>query len=242
VTNSELPFFSRRQFMKGLTFSAAALYTPGVFAEGLTLTPRQTEGPFYPNKLPLDTDNDLIIMNDKLTPAVGTITHLTGRVLGTNGNPVGNAVVEIWQCDNKGIYFHTRAPGAKTFDSNFQAYGRFLTNRKGEFYFRTIKPMPYTDGILRTPHIHVIVKQGTKRLVTTQMYIKGHKLNRQDRILNNIRNKKARDSVLVDFNPLKGSKVGELQAHFDIVVGLTPNEADAKEMPKPKLKKKRRIY
>ena len=40
-----------------------------------------TEGPYYPDKLPLDTDNDLIIIKDSTTPAVGEITHLTGRVL-----------------------------------------------------------------------------------------------------------------------------------------------------------------
>ncbi|HYV27675.1 MAG TPA: intradiol ring-cleavage dioxygenase, partial [Candidatus Eisenbacteria bacterium] len=54
---------------------------PGAFAEELMRTPRQTEGPFYPDKLPLDTDNDLILVNDSITPAVGEITHLSGRIL-----------------------------------------------------------------------------------------------------------------------------------------------------------------
>ena len=52
----------------------------------LARTPRQTEGPFYPNKLPLDTDNDLIVINDGITPAVGEITHLTGRILDAKGD------------------------------------------------------------------------------------------------------------------------------------------------------------
>ena len=43
-------------------------------------TARQAEGPFYPDKLPLDTDNDLLIVNDVITPAVGEITHLSGRI------------------------------------------------------------------------------------------------------------------------------------------------------------------
>jgi protocatechuate 3,4-dioxygenase beta subunit len=38
--------------------------TPGRFAEELTKTPHMTEGPFYPDKLPLDTDNDLLVLND----------------------------------------------------------------------------------------------------------------------------------------------------------------------------------
>ena len=37
-----------------------------------------------------------------------------------------------------------------------------------------------------------------------------------------IRDQKAKDSVMVDFNPLQGSKIGELAARFDIVMGFTP--------------------
>src|SRR5215213_9391019 len=87
--------------------AGTALFTTrGLFAEELTRTPAQTEGPFYPNKLPLDTDNDLLIINDTITPAVGEVTHLTGRVLDASGNPIRNALVEIWQCDAKGVYLH----------------------------------------------------------------------------------------------------------------------------------------
>src|SRR5262245_20494477 len=79
----------RRGFLRGgLAFGAVALTTPGLFAEQLLRTPPMTEGPFYPDKLPLDTDNDLIIVNNSLTPAVGEISHLTGRVLDPAGNPV----------------------------------------------------------------------------------------------------------------------------------------------------------
>ncbi|HKA06333.1 MAG TPA: intradiol ring-cleavage dioxygenase, partial [Gemmataceae bacterium] len=70
---------SRRLF---LASAGVALFTTrGLFAEELVKTPAQTEGPFYPNKLPLDTDNDLIIVNDHITPAVGEITHLTGKIM-----------------------------------------------------------------------------------------------------------------------------------------------------------------
>ena len=63
----------------------------GLFAEQLALTPSRTEGPFYPDRLPLDTDNDLIIINDDITPAVGEITHLTGQMLDATGSPIRNA-------------------------------------------------------------------------------------------------------------------------------------------------------
>src|SRR4051794_33572652 len=99
---------SRRRFLGGLSaLAAAGLFVPGAFAEQLTRTPRQTEGPFYPDHLPLDTDNDLIIVNDTVTPAVGEITHLTGRILDADGHPLRNAVVEIWQADGNGVYLHS---------------------------------------------------------------------------------------------------------------------------------------
>src|SRR5216684_1071233 len=91
---------SRRGFLRQLTLSAALFTVPGAFAEELMRTPRQTEGPFYPDHLPLDTDNDLIIVNDSITPAVGDITQLSGRVLDSKGDPVRNVTLEIWSVDN----------------------------------------------------------------------------------------------------------------------------------------------
>src|SRR5256885_12036994 len=123
---------SRRQFLGrfavgAAAFAASSLFTQrGAFAEALIRTPRQTEGPFYPDKLPLDTDNDLIIVNDHTTPALGEVTHLSGRILDSRGAPLRNALVEIWQVDNNGVYLNTRDKHA-TRDSNFQGFGRFLT-------------------------------------------------------------------------------------------------------------------
>src|SRR5262249_9336937 len=173
---------SRRLF---LASAAVPLLTaPGAFAnylDDLTKTPPQTEGPFYPNKLPLDTDNDLIIVNENMTRAIGDITHLTGKVLDAKGNPVRNALVEIWQCDAKGVYLHTNDSGPKKDiqDKNFQGFGRFLTGSTGEYYFRTIKPVPYPG---RTPHIHFKIKKAERHLLTTQCYIKGHPGNEKDGI------------------------------------------------------------
>src|SRR5262247_4115794 len=106
---------SRRRFLNHLALSAAALaalHAPFAFAEALLRTPPQTEGPFYPDKLPLDTDNDLLILNDTTTPAVGDITWLSGRILDSRGQPMRNTLVEIWQCDNNGAYLHTKTGNA----------------------------------------------------------------------------------------------------------------------------------
>jgi protocatechuate 3,4-dioxygenase beta subunit len=216
--SSILQLPSRRLFLSTCALGAAAFSVRGAFAEELVRTPRQTEGPFYPNKLPLDTDNDLLIVNDSITPAVGEVTHLSGKVLDAKGSPLRNALVEIWQCDSKGVYIHTADSAKKTRDTNFQGFGRFLTASSGEYYFRTIKPVPYTG---RTPHIHFKVKQGGKELLTTQCYIKGFAGNEKDFIWKGIRDPKAREAVSIAFEPLKGVKTGELTARFDIVLGVT---------------------
>ncbi len=213
-------YSSRRRFLGGLAAAGGVLLTaPGAFADELVRTPKQTEGPFYPNKLPLDTDNDLLIVNESITPAVGKVTHLTGRVLDAKGNPVRNALVEIWQCDARGVYLHTADSGRKERDTNFQGFGRFLTGSSGEYYFRTIKPVPYPG---RTPHIHFKVKKAGKELLTTQCYVKGEPGNNRDFIYLAIRDPKARAAVTVDFAPLKESRIGELTARFDVVLGVTP--------------------
>jgi protocatechuate 3,4-dioxygenase beta subunit len=216
--SDRFPLPDRRAFLGSLAFGAALFTTRGLYAEELTRTPPQTEGPFYPDRLPLDTDNDLLIVNDAITPAVGEVTHLTGRVLDAKGNPVKNALVEIWQVDGHGVYLHSRDQGRAERDTNFQGFGRFLTASQGEYYFRTIKPVPYPG---RTPHIHVKVKKGERELLVTQCYIKGHAGNERDGILSRL-SPRDREAVLVEFKPLENSRTGELAANFDIVLGITP--------------------
>jgi protocatechuate 3,4-dioxygenase, beta subunit len=216
------PLITRRGLLcSGLAFGAAALFEPGVFAEELTRTPPMTEGPFYPDRLPLDTDSDLVIVNNSITPAVGTITHLTGRVLSTSGDPVRDLVVEIWQVDNRGVYLHSADSGQRQRDRNFQGFGRATTNAQGEYRFRTIRPVPYPG---RTPHIHVKIKRGDRELLTTQLFINGHPQNRTDGIFRGLRDPIERELVLVDFTPVRDSRIGEQSARFDIVLGMTPAE------------------
>jgi protocatechuate 3,4-dioxygenase, beta subunit len=218
--------WNRRCFLRLAGLAGGAIFfntaTRNLFAEELIATPRLTEGPFYPDKFPLDCDNDLIIVNDSITPAVGEITHLTGRILTPTGAPVRNAVVEIWQVDNNGVYIHSRDTGTGgTRDKNFQGYGRFLTDSSGAYYFRTIKPVPYPG---RTPHIHFGINKNGQRIYTTQLMINGHPQNEGDGVLNSASDPLARETLLVDFKPVQDSKIGELSAHFDIVLGVTPQD------------------
>ena len=160
----------RRTFLSRAALGSLAFTARGAFADELTRTPSQTQGPFYPDKLPLDTDNDLLVINETITPAVGEVTYLSGRILGSNGEPIRNALVEIWQADNHGAYLHSGTTNADKRDAHFQGFGRFLTGSDGEYGFRTIKPVPYPG---RTPHIHFAIKSKGKAKFTTQCYIQG---------------------------------------------------------------------
>lgn len=210
---------SRRRFLHWMALASPFMTVPGAFAEALVPTPAQTEGPFYPDHLPLDTDNDLLIINDAINPAVGEITWLSGKLLGSNGSPIRNATIEIWQVDAKGSYLHSGSGNRASRDGNFQGFGRFVTGSTGEYLFRTIKPVPYPG---RTPHIHVAVKMKGREKFTTQCYIQGEPGNERDGVLRGIRDERARKSVIVPFEPLAGSKAGELAAKFDMVMGFTP--------------------
>jgi protocatechuate 3,4-dioxygenase beta subunit len=215
----EMPhLWTRRKIIGTMALAFAA---PGAFAEQLSLTPKQMEGPFYPDRLPLDTDNDLLVINDGITPAIGEITHLSGRLLDAKGDPIRNAVVEIWQVDAKGVYIHSGDKNRAPHDPNFQGFGRFLTGSTGEYYFRTIKPVSYPG---RTPHIHFAVKMKGRGKWTTQCYVKGIAQNEKDGVLQAIKDAKSRESLIVDFAPIKDSKIGELAAKFDIVMGHTPTD------------------
>jgi protocatechuate 3,4-dioxygenase beta subunit len=215
---------NRRAFLGAL---GATLFTsPALFAAELLRTPPMTEGPFYPDKIPLDTDNDLIIVGKNTTQAVGEVTHLSGKVLDVNGAPVKNAVIEIWQCDANAVYLHSSdsGPKAKQQDKNFQGFGRCTTTEKGEYRFRTIKPVPYPGR--PAPHIHFKVKKGNRELITSQIFVRGHAGNARDGVFGGVRDLIDRELVLTDFKPVKDSKIGELQAYFEIVIGRTPDEKD----------------
>jgi protocatechuate 3,4-dioxygenase beta subunit len=220
-------FVTRRNLLRGgLALGAIALFTPGVFAEQLDRTPAMTEGPFYPDHLPLDQDNDLIHVGDSTTPAIGQVTHLTGRILDARGDPIKNAEIEIWQCDANQVYLNSRdsEPKKDQRDKNFQGFGRFATGSTGEYRFRTIKPVPYPGR--PAPHIHFKIKKGGRELLTSQIFIAGFPDNMKDGVFRGVRDPFERELVQADFKPIKESKVGELLAKFDVVIGRTPADPD----------------
>lgn len=216
---------TRRALLASLGGGAWLVGTRGAYADVLTETARTTEGPFYPDAVPLDTDNDLLVVNDALTPSTGRIAWFSGRVLSVSGQPVRNAVVEVWQCDAKGSYLHSKGRTAER-DPNFQGYGRCLTGAAGEYAFRTISPVPYSFyGISRAPHIHLAVSRNGRRVLTTQVHVKGDAMNATDTVLLGL-NVSARATVITEFAPIPGSVLGEVAARWDVVLGRTAFEGD----------------
>ena len=211
----------RRGFLGALALGSAAWTARGAFAEELTRTPTTNEGPFFPTKLPLDTDNDLLIINDAITPAVGEVTHLSGKILDAKGDPIRNAVIEIWQCDKDGTYLKQSTRDGDKFDTNFQGYGRFLTGSSGDYYFRTIKPVPYRGR--PAAHIHARVWKDSKKLLTTECFVKGLPTNERDGQFKQIRTRdpQGHATLCLAFSPLKDSRIGELAAKWDIVLAYT---------------------
>lgn len=205
--------WQRRTLLKGSLVLALGGLLPGSLKAALQPTPRQTEGPFYPVELPLDSDNDLLRVGDASALAEGTPLHLFGQVLAPDGSPVAGARVEIWQCDAAGVYRHPRAPQGGLY-ANFQGFGQTLTDEVGRYRFRTIRPAAYPG---RTPHIHVKVIAPDGETLTTQMYVAGEPLNERDGLYRRLG--EAAALVTVALEPAEELEAGALKGDFRIVLG-----------------------
>lgn len=211
----------RRRLLRSLLLTSGGILTNELYAEALVLTPRATEGPYYPDHLPLDQDNDLTMILGGKAPAGGIVAEFGGRLLDADGKPVADRTIELWQADVNGCYLHSKGvQKGKERDPRFQGFGKIVTNEKGEYRFRTIKPGLYTG---RTIHWHIAVKEGEKRLLTTQLYIAGVEQNDRDGILQRTGTPEQRLSVIREFKP-KTSGSEELTGTWDIVLGETPEE------------------
>lgn len=183
---------NRRNLLRmGLVTAGGLLATSAATAQSLCqlkTTPEQPEGPFYPVKDQPDKDTDLIYVNGSTKQAQGDVIIVEGSVTDQNCNPVGGALVEIWQACHTGKYDHPSDPNTAALDPNFQYWGRALTKADGHYQFRTIIPGAYPagDGWIRPPHIHYKVQKLGYIELITQMYFAGESLNDQDLILNRI--------------------------------------------------------
>lgn len=201
---------TRRRILRALVGGAVLGAAPRV-ALALAPTPRQTAGPFYPFELPLEHDNDLVRVAGQPRLALGEIAHVVGRVLDTEGRPVADAQVEVWQCDRHGTYHHSRDRGEM--DPGFQGFGRTVSAADGGYRFRTIQPVPYGG---RTPHIHFRVIAPQRRPLTTQLYVRGEPRNARDFLFTDLTAEEAA-RVQAEFTAFDGEDAA-LIARFDIVL------------------------
>jgi len=145
-------------------------------------TPSQTVGPYFSIGFAWLERRDLTA-----GAAGGVCVNIRGRILDGEGQPVPDAVLEIWQADGDGRYAHPEdaaecSSGAKT----FFGFGRVSVNERGEFDFKTVKPgrVPGPDGKLQAPHLEVSVfMRGLLRRLITRLYFPGEPANETDTVL-----------------------------------------------------------
>lgn len=204
----------RRRLLQATGSLAVCAALPGWAAE-LVETPEQMAGPFYPLNFPLDQDSDLVTVKGRSSLAYGEITNVGGRILDADGRPQAGVRIEIWQVNGYGRYHHEGDDRDLPLDPNFQGYGTAVSGADGGYRFRTVKPLPYPG---RAPHIHFALTRRDFGTFTTQMYVAGSPGNDRDFLLSRIRDRKARESLIVPLNrsPAAGK---ELVGEFNIVLG-----------------------
>ena len=172
----------------------------------LVLLPhRLTEvtGPLLGNDLITPVDADLTTQH--AGEPQGQRIIVAGRVLDSDGRPVPDTLIEIWQTNAGGRYRHSREHHPAPLDPNFDGIGRCLTDSAGRYRFVTIKPGAYPWGnhhnAWRPAHIHFSLfgRAFTQRLVT-QMYFPGDPLLPLDPIFNSVPDEKARQRMVAGFD------------------------------------------
>ena len=162
-------------------------------------TADMVQGPFYPVSKPADQDADLTFIRGKKGKAQGQVIYLMGQVMNLKGEPLRDVKIEIWQANTFGRYTHPSDHNPAPLDPNFEGYGVQVTDAKGKYRFKTIKPgaYPVPDGWMRAPHIHFCITSKVTQLIT-QIYFEGEPLNEKDPLFKNTMNK---ESLIIKLTP-----------------------------------------
>ena len=154
--------------------------TPLEPGPGLVATTSQTVGPFFSVGLDALARHELAAAG-----AAGERVSVHGRVLDGDGEPVTDALVELWQANAHGRYRHPEDAGPEPLDPAFQGYGRIATDALGRFRFTTVKPGP--SGTEAAPHIAVSVfARGLMKRLVTRIYFPGEPRNATDGALGRV--------------------------------------------------------
>jgi protocatechuate 3,4-dioxygenase, alpha subunit len=149
----------------------------------VALTPSQTVGPFFHFSLTTEKSCVRCIAGPKV---VGERVLLTVRVLDGGGEPLPDAMIEIWQANSEGKYNHPDDRQAKAIDPEFLGFGRMGTGEDGRCEFETIKPgrVPGPKDVAQAPHLNVAVfGRGMLKQLYTRIYFAGDAANQQDPVL-----------------------------------------------------------
>jgi protocatechuate 3,4-dioxygenase, beta subunit len=189
----------------------------------VVLPQRLTEvtGPLFGEERIGPLDGDLTRQHDGEPLGQRIIVH--GRVLDSDGRPVPDTLVEVWQPNAAGRYRHVNDNWPAPIDPNFTGAGRVLTDAGGHYQFTTIKPGAYPwrnhPNAWRPAHIHFSLfgRAFAQRLVT-QMYFPGDPLFLQDPIFNSIPDPKARERLISAYDHEVTRPEWALGFRFDIVL------------------------
>ncbi len=196
----------------------------------LLLLPRTTSGttgPVFGEDALEESDADLT--RQFAGEPLGERIVVGGRVTDTDGRPIRDTLVEVWQANAAGRYAHAVDQHPAPLDPNFAGAGRVLTDAEGRYSFTTIRPGAYPwrnhHNAWRPAHIHFSIfgRAFTDRLVT-QMYFPGDPLFDADPIFQSVRDRDARELLIAKFDWETTSPEWALGFRFDIVVGATPME------------------
>ena len=166
-----------------------------------------------------DQDNNLLVHHGG--EPIGERIVVSGRVLDTEGKPLRETLVEIWQANAAGRYRHRADRWPAPLDPNFSGAGRCVTDEEGRYRFLTIKPGPYPWGnhynAWRPAHIHfsLLGRAFAQRLVT-QMYFPGDQLFPYDPIFNSVRDESARQRMICRFSIARTEPSWATAYEFDV--------------------------
>lgn len=179
-------------------------------------------GPAYGHSRIGELDHDLTCQHEGEPLGERIIVH--GRVLDSDGRPVRNSLIEIWQANSAGRYTHHGDQHPAPLDPNFGGAGRRLTDGEGHYRFVTVKPGAYPwknhDNAWRPAHIHFsLFGPSFRTRLITQMYFPGDPLFGQDPIFQSVRDPKAQQRMISAFDLETTEPEWALAYRFDIVLG-----------------------
>lgn len=155
-------------------------------------------GPFYRPGAPFKTDLVQAGTN-------GEIMHFSGTVFGKDGKALKAALVEIWHCDENGVYDNT--------SDNYVYRSSFKTGADGKYNFKSIFPVPYAVNttLTRPAHIHMRISAAGVQDLVTQVYFKGDKHIAEDI---SAKDKSALNRILAVTKNAKNEKVVKFDVYL----------------------------